>query len=155
MSINRGMDKEDGYIQWNIGGVQLHSRVQLFVTPCTAALQASLSLTISWSLPKFMSTGSVMPSSHLILWCPLLLLLSIFPSVRDFSKKSAVCIRWPKYWSLSFSISPSKRVDFPWNWLVWSPFCPRDSQESSPAHSWKVSILQDPNFIKSSSHNHI
>ena len=75
--------------------------------PWTAACQASLSLTISWSLPKFMSIASVMPPSHLILWRPLLLLPSIFPSSRDFSSKSALHIRWPKYWSFSFSISPS------------------------------------------------
>ena len=73
------------------------------------ARQASLSLIISRSLPKFMSIASVMPSSHLILWCPLLLLPSIFPSIRDFSNKSAVHIRWPKYWSFSFSISPSNK----------------------------------------------
>ena len=72
-----------------------------------AAHQASLSLTISWSSPKFMSIASVMPSSHLILCCPLLLLPSILPSIMDFSNESAVHIRWPKYWSFSFSISPS------------------------------------------------
>ena len=86
--------------------VQLPNSVQLFVTPWTAACQASLSLTISWSLPKFMSIASVMPSSHLILCCPLLHLPSIFPSIRDFSSESAVCIRWPKYWFQL--ISPSK-----------------------------------------------
>jgi len=75
------------------------------VTRWTAACQASLSLTISWTLPKFMSLASVMPSSHLILWHPLLLLPSIFHSIRDFSNEFAVGIRWPKYWS--FSISPS------------------------------------------------
>ena len=68
---------------------------------------ATLSLTISWSLPKFMSIALVMPPSHLILWCPLLPLPSIFPSILDFSSEPAVCIRWPKYWSFSFSISPS------------------------------------------------
>ena len=67
------------------------------------------SLTISRSLPKFMSVVLVMPSSHLILWCPLLLLPSIFPSIRDFSSESAVRVRWPKYWSFSFSISPSNK----------------------------------------------
>ena len=77
------------------------------VTPWSTACQASLSLTISWSLPKFMSIALVMPSSHLILWCPLLLLPSLFPSIRDFSSESDVVIRWPKYWSFSFSISPS------------------------------------------------
>ena len=81
--------------------------VWLFVTPWTAACQASLSLTISLSLPKFMSIASVMPSSHLIFWCRLPLLPSIFPSIREFSSKSAVCIRWSGYWSFSLSISPS------------------------------------------------
>ena len=75
----------------------------------TAACQTSLSLIISQSLAKFMSIASVMPSSHLILWCPLLLLPSIFPSNRNFSNESAVRIRWPKYWSFSISISPSNK----------------------------------------------
>ena len=75
--------------------------------PWTAACQASLFLTVSQSLPKFIFIASVMPSSHLILWCPLLLLPSIFPSIRDFSNELSVHIRWPKYWSFSFSISPS------------------------------------------------
>ena len=77
------------------------------MTPWTAACQASLSFTISWSLLKLMSIESVMPSNHLILCCPLLLLPSIFPSIRVFSSESALHIRWPKYWSFSFSISPS------------------------------------------------
>ena len=78
----------------------------LFVIPWTVAHQASLSLTISWSLPQFMFIASMMPSSHLILWHPLLLLPLIFPSIRDFSNELSVCIRWLKYWSFSFSISP-------------------------------------------------
>ena len=86
--------------------VQSPSRVWLFATEWTAACQVSLSLTISQSVPKFMSITSVMPSSHLILWHLLLLLPSIFPSIRDFSNELAVCIKWPKYWSFSFSISP-------------------------------------------------
>ena len=77
------------------------------VTPWTAACQASLSITNSWSLLKFMSIESVMPSNHLILCCPLLLLPSIFPSIRVFSNKSILYIRWSKYQSFSFSISPS------------------------------------------------
>ena len=85
--------------------VQLLSCVQLFVTPWTAAHQAPLSFTISWSLLKFMAIESVMLSNHLILCCPHLLLPSILPSTRFFSNESAVCIRWPNYWS--FSISPS------------------------------------------------
>jgi len=87
--------------------VQSPSHVWLFTTPWTAARQASLSFTISWSLLMIMFIASVMPSSHLILWCTLLLLSSIFPSIRDFSNESSVGIRWPKYWSFSFSISPS------------------------------------------------
>ena len=80
---------------------------QHFVTPWTAAHQTPLSFTVSWSLFKFMSTEWVMPSNHLILCRPLLLLPSIFPSIRVFSNKSVLCIRWPKYCSFSFSISPS------------------------------------------------
>ena len=96
---------------WNFPGVaivvQSFSRVQLFVTPWTAARQASLSITISRSLLKPMSIESVMPSNHLILCHPLLLLASIFPSIRVFSNQSALCIRWPLYWSFNFCISPS------------------------------------------------
>ena len=87
--------------------VQLLSRVQLFVTPWTAARQASLSTTNSQRLLKLISIESVMPSNHLILCHPLLLLPSIFPSTRVFSNESVLRIRWPKYWSFSFSISPS------------------------------------------------
>ena len=87
--------------------VQLLSRVRFFVTPWTAVDQASLSITNSWSLLKLMSIESVMPFNHLILCYPLLLLPSIFPSIRIFSNESALHIKWPKYWSFSFSISPS------------------------------------------------
>jgi len=87
--------------------VQLLSRVQLFATPWTAARQASLSITNFQSLLKLMSIESVMPSNHLILCRPLLLLPSIFPSIRVFSNESVLHIRWPKYWSFSFNISPS------------------------------------------------
>ena len=87
--------------------VQSLSRVQLFVTPWIAACQASLSITNSQSLLKLMSIKSVMPSKHLILCRPLLLPPSIFPTIRVFSNESVLRIRWPKYWSLSFSISPS------------------------------------------------
>ena len=83
------------------------SCVQLFETPWTAAHQASLSITNSWSLFRLMSVESVIPFNHPILCCPLFLLPSIFPSIRVFSKESFLCIRWPKYWSFSFSISPS------------------------------------------------
>ena len=87
--------------------VQSLSCVRLFVTPWTAASQASLFITSSRSPPKPMSIVSVMPSNHLILCCPLLLLPSIFPSIRVFSNESTLRIRWPKYWSFSFNISPS------------------------------------------------
>ena len=90
-----------------ISSVQPLSHVRLFVTPWTAARQASLSITNSRGLLKLMSIESVMPSNHLIFCHSLLLLPSIFPSVRVFSKEPALCIRWPKYWRFSFSISPS------------------------------------------------
>ena len=109
--------------------VQSPCRVWLFVTPFTAACQASLTLTISRSLPKFTSIASVMPFSHLILWHPRLLLPSIFPSIRDFYKESVVCISWPQYWSFRFSISPSNEysglISLKLYWLVWSPSCLR------------------------------
>ena len=85
--------------------IQLPIHVQLFETPWTAGHQASLSLTVSQSLPKFMFIASVVPPSHLILWCPLLLQPSIFPSIRNFSNQLALRIRWPKYHSFGFSIS--------------------------------------------------
>ena len=88
------------------GSVQLLSCVRLFVTPLTAAHQASLTITNSWSFLKLMSIESVMPSNHLILCCPLLL-PSVFPRIKVFSNESALRIRWTKYWSFSFSISPS------------------------------------------------
>ena len=95
------------FLSTPLSSVQLFSHVQLFATPWTAAHQASLSITNSWSLLKLMFIESVMPSNHLILCYLLLLLPSIFPSIRVFSNKSVLCIRWPKYWSFSFSISPS------------------------------------------------
>ena len=102
--------------------VQSLSRVQLFVTPWTAARQASLSITNSWSLLKLMSIELVMPSNHLILCHPLLLLPSIFPSISVFSSESVVHIRWPKYWSFSFSIRPfndySGLISFRIDWLI-------------------------------------
>ena len=88
--------------------VQSLSHVRLFVTSWTAACQASLSITNSQSLIKLKSIESEMPSNCLILCCPLLLLLLVFPSIRVFSNELALCIRWPKYWNFSFSISPSK-----------------------------------------------
>ena len=101
--------------------IQLLSRVHLFGTQWTAAHQASLSITNSQSLPKPISIESVMPSNHLILCCPLPLLPSIFPSIRVFSNESALRIRWSKYWSFSFNISPSNEhpglISFRMDWL--------------------------------------
>ena len=129
----------DSILVSQFSSVQSSSCVQLFVTTRTVAHQASLSFTISQSLQKLMSTESVMSSNHLIV-VPFFL-PSIFPSIRVFSNESALCIRWPKYWSFSFSISPSNeysglisfRID-----LIWSPCCWRDSQESLPAAQFKI-----------------
>ena len=101
--------------------VQSLGCVLLFATPWTAACQAFLSVSISWSLLRLMFIQSVMPSNHLIFCCPLLPLPSIFPSIRVFSKESVLCIGWPKYWSFNFSISPSNEyaglISFRMDWL--------------------------------------
>ena len=101
--------------------VQSLSCVRLFATPWTTARQASLSITNSWSSLRLTSIGSVMPSSHLIFCRPLLLLPSIFPSIRVFSNESVLCIWWPKYWSFSFSIILSKERQgwSPLGWIGW------------------------------------
>ena len=103
-----------------MSSVQLLSHVWLFEIPWTAALQASLSITNSQSLLKLMSIESAMPSNHLIICCPLLLSPSIFPSISVFSNESVLHIRWPNYWSFSFSISPSNEpglISFRMDWL--------------------------------------
>ena len=109
----------NSYIQFSSG--QSLSRVCLSVTPWTAAHQASLSITNSWSLLKLMSIESVIPSNHLILCHPLFFLPSIFPSIRVFSNESPLPIRWPKYWSFSFNTSPSNEhsglISFRMDWL--------------------------------------
>ena len=119
--------------------VQSLSHVWLFATPWIAAHQASLSITNSQSLLKLMSIKLVMPSNHLILCCPLLLLPSIFPSIRVFSNESALCIRWPKVWSFSFSISPSKEysglISFRIDWL--DLLSAQGTQESFPTPQFK------------------
>ena len=125
--------------------VQSLSCVQLFATPWTAAHQASLFITNSQSPPKLMSIESVMPSSHLILCHPLLLLPSIVPSIRVFSNESALSIRWPKYWSFSFNISPSKEhpglISFRMDWL--DLLAVQGTLKSLlQHHSSKASILQ-------------
>ena len=110
-----------GFVFLSFSSVQSLSRVRFFVTPWTAACQASLSITNSRSISKPMSIESVMPSNHLILCCPLLLLPSIFPSIRVFSNESALCIRWPTYRSFSFNISPTNEhsglISFRMDWL--------------------------------------
>ena len=119
-------------------------RVWLFETPWTAARQASLSITNSQSLLKLMSVELVMPSNHLILYCPLLLLPSIFPSIRVFSNESALCIRWPKHWSFSFNISPSNEysglISFRIDWLDLLAV-QRTLKSLLQQHSSKASIL--------------
>ena len=133
------------------------SRVQLFVTPWTVARQASLSITNSWSLPKLISE-SVMPSNHLTLCHPILCLPLILPSIRVFSNESALCIRWPRYWSVSFNISLSSehsglifRMD--WSGLL----AVQETLKSLLQHySSKASILQCSDFfIVQISHAHV
>ena len=138
-----------GYSQFS--SVQLLSCVRLFATPWIAALQASLSITSSQSLLKVMLIELLMPSSPLILCHPLLLLPPIPPSTRVFSNESTLPMRWPKYWSFSFSISPSNehpelislRMD------CGSPCSPRDSQESSPTPQFKSINFSALNFLHS------
>ena len=124
--------------------VQALSHVWLFATPWTAALQASLSIINSWSLLKLMSIASVMPSNHLMLCHPLLLLPSIFPSSRVFSNELVLRIRWPKYWSFSFNISPSNEysglISFRMDWLD-IPAVQRTLKSLLQHHSSKSSIL--------------
>ena len=130
--------------------VQSLSCVQLFATPWTAALQASLSITSSQSLLKFMSIESVMPSNHLIPCCSLLLLPSTFPSIKVFSNDSVLHIRWPKYWSFSFSISLfneySGLISFRMDWL--DLLAVQGTLKSLlQHHSSKASILWHSNFF--------
>ena len=134
----------------NMIAVQLLSRVLLFASPWTAAHQASLSFTISWSLLKLMSTESVMLSNHLILCCPLLVLSSVFPSVKVFSSELALLIRWPEYWSFSFNISPSNEysgfISFRMDWV--DLLAVQGTLKSLlQHHSSKASILQRSAFF--------
>ena len=130
--------------------VQLLSSVRLSATPWTTARQVSLSITNSRSPPKPMSIEWVMLSNHVILCCPLLLLPSIFPSIRVFSNESVLCIRWPKYWSLSFNISPSNEhpglIWFRMDWL--DLLAVQETLKSLlQHHSSKVSILWHSAFF--------
>ena len=135
--------------QW-LSSVQSLSRVRLFVTPWTAACQASLFITNSWSLLKLMSIDSVMPSNHLILCRPLLFPPSIFPSIRVFSNESVLCIKWPKYCSFSFNISPFRDylglISFK---IIWLDLLAAQGTLKSllQHHSSKVSILQRSVFF--------
>ena len=144
---------------FNLSSVQLLSHIQLFATPWTAAHQTSLSITNSQSLLKLMSIELVMPSNHLILCCPILLLPSIFPSIRVFSNELALCIRWPKYWSFSFSISASNEysglISFRMDWL--DVLVVQGTLKSLLQHyRLKVSILQySAFFIVQLSHPHM
>ena len=139
--------------------VQSLSCVQLFATPWTAAHQASMSITNSWSSHKLMSFESVMPSNHLVLCHPLLLLPSIFPNIRVFSNESAFPIRWPKYWSLTFSITPSSEhpglISFKMDWLDF--LAVQGTLKSLlQHHSSKASIiLHSAFFIFKLSHPHM
>ena len=134
----------------NVGSLPSSVHVQLFVTPWTAARQASLSITNSQSSPKPMSIELVMPSNHLILCHPLLLLPPIPPSIRVFSNESALCMRWPKYWSFSFSISPSNEhpglISFRMDWL--ELLAVQGTHKSLlQHHSSNASILQHSAFF--------
>ena len=119
--------------------VQLFSQVWLFATPWTVACHASLSITNSWSLLKLMSIESVMPSSHLILCCPLLLLPSVFPNIRVFSNESVFSIRWPKIWSFGFNISLSNE----YSGLI--SF--RKPQSKGPSRVFSNTIIQKHEFF--------
>ena len=137
--------------------VQSLNSVCLFATPWTAARQASLSITNSRSSPRLMSIELVIPSSHLILCHPLLVPPSIFPSIRVFSDESALCIRWPKYWSFSFNISPSNEhpglISFRMDWL--DLLAVQGTLKSLFQHySSKASILRCSAFFIVHSHIH-
>ena len=132
------------FYEWAFVVIQSLSCIRLFETSWTAARQASLSITNSWNLLKLMSIVLVMPSSHLILYCPLLLLPSIFPSIKVSSNESVLCIGWSKYWSFSFSISPSSEhpglISFRMDWL--DLFAVQGTLKSLLQHqSSKASIL--------------
>ena len=163
--MGRGDLLSKGFCFWfpiSYGSLQFSSfqslsRVRLFATPWTAARQASLSITSSRSSPKPMSIDSVMASSYLILCCPLLLLPSIPPSIRVFSNESALRMRWPKYWSFSFSISPSNKdpglTSFRMDWL--DLLAVQGTLKSLlQHHSSRASILRCSAFFTSNSHIH-
>ena len=145
------MTSQWGELGLLVQSVQWLSHVQLFATPWTAAHQALLSIANSRSLLKLMSIVSVMPSSHLILGRPLLLLPSFFPSIRVFSNESALHIRWPKDWSFSFNISPSDEhpglISFRMDWLDLLAVQGTLKHHLLQLHSSKASILQCSAFF--------
>ena len=156
LTINDVVHLSHAYLPF-ITSVHSLSRVWLFATPCTAARQASLSITNSQSLLKLMSIALVMASNHLILCRPLLLLPSILPSKRVLSKESVLHIRWPKYWSFSFSISASNEhpglISFRMHWL--DLLAVQGTLRSLlQHHSSKASILRHTAFSQSNSHIH-
>ena len=134
-------------LRTRFNSVQLLSRVWLFVTPWTAARQASLSNTNSQSLFKLMSIELVKPSNHLIFCRPLLLPPSVFPSVRVFSSESVLHNRWPKYWSFSFNISPSNEYSGLISFKMYRLDLPQTLKSLLQYHSSKASILQHPAFF--------
>ena len=141
------------------GRLSQFSHARFVVTPWTAAYKASLSITNSQSLRKLMSMESMMPSNHLILCCPLLLLPSIFPSIRVFSSESVLYIRWPKYWSFSFSISPSNKcsgqISFRIDWFDLLAV-QRTLKSILQCHSSKAPVLQcSAFFMVQLSHPHM
>ena len=144
-------DKANNKLVSANSSVQLLNRVQQLATTWTTARQASLSITNSWSLFKLMSIQLVIPSNHLIL-CHPLLLPSIFLSIRVFSSESVHCIRWPKYWSFSFNISPSSEHSGLISFRMGSSCSPRDSQESSPTPQFKTSNSSVLTFLYSPTH---
>ena len=137
------------HISVQSSSVQSLNRVRLFATPWTAAHQAFLSITNSWSLPKLISIESVMPFNHVILCQSILLLPSIFPNNRVFSNESALRIRWPKYWSFSFNISPSSEhsglISFRMDWL--DLLAVQGALKSLQHHTSKASILLSSVFF--------
>ena len=144
------MDLQSQSLQFTFSSVQSLSCVRFFETPWTAARQASLSITNSRSLHKLVSTESMMPSNHLILCHPPLLLSSVFPRIRVFSNESALHIRWPKDWSFSFSISPSNEhsrlISFRMDWLDLLPV-QGTLKSLLQHHSSKASILRCSAFF--------
>ena len=155
------VDPQISYILWKLhfktfpiiillSSVQSLSHVRLFATPWIAARQASLSITNSQSSLRFTSIESVMPSRHLILCCPLLLLPPIPPSIRVFSNESALHMRWPKYWSFSFSIIPPKEIPglSPSEWTGWISLQSKGLSSLLQQHSSKASFLRHSAFFK-------